>query len=107
MDPVVRKLVVRLFDEGAPLSRNRHFHTFDSVEGRRAMRLSKRLKALQLDISRCRQAGGAPRLTKSSVEGGEVKIEIALEHLKSKRLTTLDEAEFELLQLLPGMREAF
>ena len=62
MDPFVRKLVLRLFDEGAPLSRNRHFHTFDSPEGKQAMRISRRLRALQLDIAKCKQAGGESRV---------------------------------------------
>jgi hypothetical protein len=105
MDPFVRKLVLRLFDEGAPLSRNRHFHTFETEEGKRAIRLSKRLRALQADITKCRAGGGAPRLTRSNDANGEVKIEIELQSLKSKRLTTLDEAEFELLRLLPGMKD--
>jgi hypothetical protein len=98
-------LVLRLFDEGAPLSRNRHFQTFETPEGKTAMRLSRRLRALQKDITTCRDAGGKPRVTKSETDG-VVKVEIAFEHLKSKRLTTLDEGEFELLRLLPGMRES-
>lgn len=100
MDPFVRKLVERLFAEGAPLSRNRHFHTFESDEGKRAMRISKRLKALQADLAACRAEGREPRITRSEDEQGVVKIEIVLEHLKSRRVTTLDEVEFELLQRL-------
>lgn len=96
---------MRLFDEGTPLSRNRHFQTFETPEGKSAMKLSKRLRALQKDITVCKDAGGVPRVTRSGDEGS-VKVEIALEHLKSKRLTTLDEAEFELLRMLPGMRAA-
>ena len=106
MDPFVRKLVLRLFDEGAPLSRNRHFHTFDSPEGKQAMRISRRLRALQADIARCRQAGGDSRVEATTSAEGVVKIEIRLEHLRSKRITTLDEAEFELLRNLPGVRDA-
>lgn len=106
MDPFVRKLVLRLFDEGAPLSRNRHFHTFDSPEGKQAMRISRRLKALQLDIAKCREAGGASRVVATKDGAGVVRVEIKLEHLRSTRLTTLDEVEFELLRGLPGVREA-
>ncbi|MDP1824845.1 MAG: hypothetical protein Q8L48_16435 [Archangium sp.] len=106
MDPFVRKLVLRLFDEGAPLSRNRHFHTFDSPEGKQAMRISRRLKALQLDIAKCRDAGGDSRVVATRDGAGVVKVEIRLEHLRSTRLTTLDEVEFELLRQLPGVREA-
>ena len=106
MDPFVRKLVLRLFDEGAPLSRNRHFHTFDSPEGKQAMRISRRLKALQLDIAKCRQAGGASQVVATRDPEGVVKVEITLENLRSRRLTTLDEMEFELLRALPGVSEA-
>ena len=105
MDPFVRKLVLRLFDEGAPLSRNRHFHTFESPEGKQAMRISRRLRALQLDIAKCREAGGASKVMATRDGAGVVKIEIRLEHLRSTRLTTLDEMEFELLRNLPGVRE--
>ena len=103
MDPFVRKLVLRLFDEGAPLSRNRHFHTFESPEGKQAMRISRRLKALQADIKKCRDAGGASSVTATKSEEGVVKVEIRLEHLRSTRHTTLDEMEYELLRQLPGV----
>ena len=43
--------------------------------------------------------------SQESAAAGEVKIEIELHSLRSKRLTTLDEAEFELLKTLPGMNE--
>lgn len=97
MDPFVRKLVERLFDEGAPLSRNRHFHTFESEEGKRALRVSKRLTALARDIKASRAVGREPSITRA---GGEVKIEVVLDQVKSKRQTTLEPAEFELLQRL-------
>lgn len=106
MDPFVRKLVLRLLDEGAPLSRNRHFHTFESPEGKQAMRISRRLRALQGDIAKCIKAGGDSRVVATKDAQGVVKIEIRLEHLRSTRLTLLDEAEFELLGLLPGVRES-
>lgn len=104
MDPFVRKLVVRLFDEGSPLSRNRHFHTFESPEGKQALRISRRLRALQADIAKCRDAGTPVSVARSA--SGEVKVELHLVHLKTTRLATLDEAEFELLGMLPGVREA-
>lgn len=97
MDPFVRKLILRLLDEGRPLSRNRHFHTFESPEGKRAMRISRRLRALQKDIALCRGEGGEPVVRRETTDEGEVRVEIALQHLKSRRLTTLDEGEFELL----------
>src|SRR5438045_1366398 len=36
MDPFVRRLVQRMSDPKRPLSRNKHFHTFESPEGRAA-----------------------------------------------------------------------
>ena len=106
MDPFVRKLVLRLLDEGAPLSRNRHFHTFESPEGKRALQITKRLRSLQRDIAKCAQASGESRVAISRNEGGTVQIELKREQLRSTRLTTLDQGEFELLGLLPGMRHA-
>lgn len=106
MDPFVRKLVLRLLDEGAPLSRNRHFHTFESPEGRQALRISRRLRALQADLARCRTAGGAARVVATRAEDGQVTLEIHLGHLKTTRRTTLAAAEFELLGRLPGVRDA-
>ncbi|MGV3619971.1 MAG: hypothetical protein ACO1OB_04090 [Archangium sp.] len=99
MDPFVKKLVLRLFDEGAPLSRNRHFHTFETDEGKRALRISKRLKALQADIAKCRKEGGESQVL-TARDGDEVKVQISLKALKSTRQTTLDEAEYELLRRL-------
>lgn len=99
MDPFVRKLVLRIFDEGAPLSRNRHFHTFETEEGKRALRISRRLKALQADIAKCRKEGGESQIA-TALEGDEVKVKISIKALKSTRLTTLDEGEYELLRRL-------
>lgn len=99
MDVFVRKLVLRLLDEGAPLSRNRHFHTFDTEEGKRALRISKRLKALQADIKKCRAEGSTPEIT-TEREGDAVKVHIALKSIRSSRHTTLEQAEYELLQQL-------
>jgi hypothetical protein len=105
MDLFVRRLVERMHDPGAPLSRNRHFHVFDSPEGRVALRLSRRLKALQADLLAAQHEGTAPTATFSKAEG-VVKVEIRFTHLRSLRLTTLSEAEFELLCLLPGVKGA-
>ncbi len=106
MDPFVRRLVERLFDPAQPLSRNRHFHTFDNVEGRAALRVSRRLKALQRDLATCARAGGTSQVHTSRGEGDAVKVELRLDSLKAHRVTLLEEAEFELLCRLPGVREA-
>lgn len=94
-----------MHEPGAPLSRNRHFHVFDSPEGRVALRLSRRLKALQADLLAAQQQGAATRVTFAKA-GGVVKVELRLTHLKSLRHTTLSEPEFELLCQLPGVRAA-
>lgn len=102
MDPFVRKLVLRLFDEGAPLSRNRHFHTFETEEGKRALRISRRLRALQSDIARCRAEGGTSEIVTDRA-GDEIKVQISLKALRSTRHTTLDATEYELLRRLVPM----
>ena len=97
--------MLRLFDEGAPLSRNKHFQTFETPEGKAAMKLSRRLRALQKDIVACAESGGAT-VVRRSERDGEVKVEISFQELKGKRLTLLREGEFELLTILPGVKRA-
>jgi hypothetical protein len=108
MDPFVRRLIERMHHPSRPLSRNRHFHTFDTPEGRRALRTSRRLRSLQRDILTCRQEGGAARyIRRASGDGSdEHRIELRLERLSGRRVSLLDGAEFELLSELPGVREA-
>lgn len=106
MDPFVRRLVERLFDPSSGLSRNKHFHTFDNEEGRAAWKVTKRLKALASDIEACHRDGGRPRVERSTSSRGEVRVELHLERLKTRRSTRLDEAEYELLLILPGVKQA-
>ena len=106
MDPFVHRLVERLLDTSKPLSRNRHFHTFETPEGKRAMRITRRLLALQRDIRACRDDGGRSRVGQQTLDDGEVQVEVRLEHLKTLRTTLLDPSEYELLLRLPEMREA-
>ena len=96
----MRHLVARMHEPDAPLSRNKHFHTFDNPLGREALEVSRRLKALQHAIATARAVPEVKR-----VEGKKVQVEITLVGLRAKRTTVLDEAEFELLCQLPGMRE--
>ena len=106
MDPFVRRLVERLHDPGRPLSRNRHFHTFDTPEGRSALRVSRRLRSLQRDILACRAEGGSAAVQRSVSEQGEHRIELRLERVKGHRISHLHDAEFELLEMLPGVKDA-
>lgn len=105
MDPFVRRLIQRLHDPSQPLSRNRHFHTFETPEGKRALRTSRRLKALQREILTCRAQGGAVQLHRTDVEG-ELHLELRFHWLKGRSVSRLVDAELELLTELPGVREA-
>jgi hypothetical protein len=106
MDPFVRKLVERLCDPAAGLSRNRHFHTFDNEEGRAALKITKRLKALASDIDGCRRAGGTIEVSRSGGHRGGARVEVQLTQVRSRRTTRLEPAEYDLLLALPGVREA-
>jgi hypothetical protein len=106
MDPFVRRLVERLHDPSRPLSRNRHFHTFDTPEGRSALKVSRRLKSLQKDILALQQEGRRARFFRHVSPEGEHRIELLFERLHGRRVSHLQDAEFELLAQLPGVREA-
>jgi len=107
MDPFVRKLVERLHAPGTPLSRNRHFHTFETPEGRAALRTSRRLRSLARDILTCHAEGGRVGCSPASAEdAGEVKVQLTLEQLSGKRTSLLSRDELELLRVLPGVASA-
>jgi hypothetical protein len=103
MDAFIHRLVQRLLDPSRPLSRNRHFHTFETPEGKRALRISRRLQALARDLTRCANEGGEPVVTRAQTAQGDVVIEVRLRRLNSSRVTKLDPTEFELLCRLPGV----
>lgn len=105
MDPFVHRLVERLFDPAKPLSRNKHFHTFDNDEGRLALRIWKRLKGLASDLKACAAEGGVSRIETTQNGDGVVVVALRVERLRSSRTTRLDAAEYELLCRLPGVKE--
>lgn len=106
MDPFVRRLVERLFAPGQPLSRNRHFHTFENAEGRKALRIRRRLESLAKALSSLREEGGTPTVTRTADADGVVTIVLRLAGPSGTRTAYLEEDELELLQRLPGVREA-
>ncbi len=106
MDPFVRRLVERLHDPTRPLSRNRHYHTFDTPEGRSALKVSRRLKSLQRDIVACHREGSRARFIRQGGPAGEHRVELHMERIQGRRVSVLQDAEFELLAQLPGVREA-
>lgn len=105
MDPFVRRLVRRLNDPARPLSRNRHFHTFETPEGKQAMRIHRRLRALQRQILACRAEGGAVQLIQAEA-GGEARVELRMDRISGRSMSMLREDELELLCELAGVREA-
>jgi len=107
MDPFVRRLVERLCDPSAPLSRNRHFHTFETPEGKAALRTFRRLRGLHQDLLTCVREGGEARCSVSEGPEGERRVELTLTRIKGRRSSVIGEAEWELLLRLPGVSEAF
>lgn len=104
MDPFVRRLILRMLDPARPLSRNRHFHTFATPEGKQALKASRRLRSLQADILACRAEGQPARFVRLEENEGQLRIELLMERIGGRRTSILDAAEFELLLELPGVR---
>jgi hypothetical protein len=105
MDPFVQKLIRRLQDPSGPLSRNRHFHTFETPEGKLALKVARRLKSLQRDILACAREGKRARVVHHFSGKGFHRIELVLERLRGSRTSILAEGELELLRELPGVQE--
>jgi hypothetical protein len=104
MDPFVRRLIQRLHHPNQPLSRNRHFHTFDTPEGRLALKTSRRLKSLQNDLVACAREGKKAWLRR--IEDRDAPwVELRIERTSGSRVALLHQSEFELLCELPGLAE--
>jgi hypothetical protein len=106
MDPFVRRLIERLHDPAAPLSRNRHFHTFETPEGHRALKTSRRLRSLQRDILACQREGRVARVVRVEDSRGQRRLELSLDRIKGRRTAVLEQDEYELLADLPGVRDS-
>jgi hypothetical protein len=107
MDPFVRRLVERLVAEGRPLSRNRHFHTFDTPEGRIALRTARRLRALQRDVARCAAEGQSVELRRhpDAAPAQEHELRLGGAVRTGTHRAFLSRAELELLSAFPGLAE--
>jgi len=101
MHAFVFRLVERLTSDAPALSRNRHFHTFQTPEGRQALRIARRLRSIAADIA---AAKDAPRIAATpQAESDGVRLEIPL--VDGKRTATLHPAEWELLlRMIPHGR---
>ncbi len=106
MHDFVRRLVVRLGERGRPLSRNKHFHTFDTPLGRQALKLSRRLRSLSGDILLQAKDGGTMQIEEQADPAGKLRIVLQFARLKAKRTVFLSQGEWELLLQEPGVREA-
>ena len=106
MDAFVRRLVERLLTKGRPLSRNRHFHTFDTPEGRVALRIARRLRALHRSTVRCAAEDGVVELDTAREAGKSELHELVLTTRVGTHRAFLAPAELELLHALPGFTDA-
>lgn len=103
MRAFTRRLVERLRGAGCaegepgPLSRNRHFHTFETAEGRRALRIARRLRSLERDLVAQAAAGLRPRVTRVPDGEGVVSVEVEYRNLHGRRTAYLTAEEFEML----------
>jgi hypothetical protein len=99
MHAFVYRLVERLTHDGPKLSRNRHFHTFASPEGRRALRIARELRAVARDI-----AAAAPR--RPVLDRGEDRVRVEIPIEDGVRVAFLEPEAWEILQLMPVVRAA-
>ncbi|MBI5543508.1 MAG: hypothetical protein HY901_06435 [Deltaproteobacteria bacterium] len=106
MQDYLRRLVVRIGETGRPLSRNRHFHTFATPLGKKALKLSRQLRSLARDILAQDAEGGAIGVERQADAEGRVRVLLHLVRLKAKRTAFLSQGEWELLLQEPGVEEA-
>lgn len=105
MDPFVRRLIQRLSEPSQPLTRNRHFHTFDNPEGRYALQLLRRLKALQKRILEGVETGRGSSVAFREDDSPR-RVELKVPCLNGHHIARLDDDELALLMELPGVRAA-
>lgn len=95
MHSFVYRLVERLTDDGPRLSRNRHFHTFLTPEGRQALRIARHLRSVARDVARARMAPRCERI--------DDRVRLEIELAAGTRTAWLERDEFEILRRMPGM----
>jgi hypothetical protein len=105
MDAFVHQLLARLLEPDAPLTRNRHFHTLDNPEGRHALRLARRLRALAKELVRA-GAEGTRASVRVLADGETRELKWESPTLKAQRWVVLGEEEFALLAQMPGVTAA-
>ncbi len=103
MRDFVYRVVGRMRAEGRPLSRNRHFHTFQYPETRRALRIDQRLRSLEADLLHRK---GTIRVEAQWLPNGEVEVTVRIPGIRSVRVSRLAPEELELLMMQDDVRAA-
>ena len=88
---------MRRLRDGRGFSRNRHYATFSSPEGKRALRIHRHLRSIESDLSRG---------SRMSVEREAARVRLTLRSKGGLRTAFLSEAEFRLLCTSPLARAA-
>lgn len=96
MEDFVTRAVLRLREDPG-FSRNRHFPALSSPEGRRALRIHRRLRSLERDLA----AGWT-----ASVASERERVRLELSSRRGRRTAWLSRKEFELLCDDPAVRAA-
>ena len=98
MEDYTYQMVRRLKTLDGALSRNRHFRMFEDPVVKRASRLARHLKDLQMDIR------AYPDDTEVGPDGeARVVISLRYPHLKATRIAYVSREEFELLAADPDL----
>lgn len=105
MNDYILRLVSRLSQDERPLSRNRHFHTFENPDGKKALRISRHLRALAHDIIE-QARRGEPLRVSCVTEDSTMRVQLEFVRLKARRTAYLSPAEFKLLLQSAPVREA-
>src|SRR3981081_387015 len=90
----------RLHEAARPLSRNKHFHSFNGTETRRALRIDRHLRDLEGHLAELHARGERPRARALPDSGGQA----VLRHptLAVVRTATLTAEEARLLAQHPA-----
>ena len=89
--------VVRRLREDPGFSRNRHFLTLSSPEGRRALKIHRQLRSIERDLSRALSA---------TVDRATDRVRLTLRSKSGLRTSWLTPAEFRILCTNPIVRSA-
>ena len=94
VEEFVERVVLRLREEPG-FSRNRHFLTFSSEEGKRALRIHRHLRSIERDLSRGSSA---------TVDRAADRVRLTLRSKSGLRTSWLTQAEFRILCTSPLVR---